>query len=68
MFPEVSRALQEFISNGKKVPSSIKKASIFSKPYFVGRFLPALKVYTGPHEDVKEAFMQLLRKQGLSKI
>lgn len=38
---DVQLALENFGRSGK-IPSNILQASIFRKPYFVGRFLPAL--------------------------
>ncbi|XP_074616558.1 Fanconi anemia group A protein-like isoform X3 [Acropora palmata] len=38
---DVNKVLESFEKTGK-VPNSVMEASIFRKPYFIGRFLPAL--------------------------
>ncbi|KAK2191368.1 hypothetical protein NP493_53g05002 [Ridgeia piscesae] len=55
---DVEKALSAFNKTGK-VPASIMEASIFRKPYFVGRFLPSL-LAPRPLPDVPDIRMKFI--------
>ncbi|XP_020616861.1 Fanconi anemia group A protein-like [Orbicella faveolata] len=60
---DVEKVLESYEKSGK-VPSTVMEASIFRKPYFIGRFLPALltprKVPEEP--DVRAQLIDVLIK------
>ncbi|KAJ7374788.1 hypothetical protein OS493_005138 [Desmophyllum pertusum] len=62
---DVEKVLGSYEKSGK-VPSTVMEASIFRKPYFIGRFLPALltprKVPDEP--DVRAQLIDVLSKAG----
>ncbi|XP_048576971.1 Fanconi anemia group A protein homolog isoform X2 [Nematostella vectensis] len=62
-YHEVERVIGQFSKTGK-VPASVMEASIFRKPYFIGRFLPALllprKVPDTP--DIREKLISTLSR------
>lgn len=62
---DVEKVLESYEKSGK-VPSTVMEASIFRKPYFIGRFLPALltprKVPEEP--DVRAQLIDVLSKAG----
>ncbi|KAL9974336.1 hypothetical protein ACROYT_G011360 [Oculina patagonica] len=62
---DVEKVLTSYEKTGK-VPSTVMEASIFRKPYFIGRFLPALltprKVPDEP--DVRAELIDVLSKAG----
>ncbi|KAI0222527.1 Fanconi anemia group A protein [Lamellibrachia satsuma] len=55
---DVDKALSAFKKTGK-VPASVMEASIFRKPYFVGRFLPSL-LAPRPLPDVPDIRMKFI--------
>ncbi|TRY85835.1 hypothetical protein DNTS_011871 [Danionella cerebrum] len=60
---DVERAISLF-SSSRKIPASVIEASIFRRPYFLSRFLPALlSPRTLPEQsDARESFIQALRR------
>ncbi|KAL5021918.1 hypothetical protein ScPMuIL_001073 [Solemya velum] len=55
---DVEKAVSLFDNSGK-VPSTVMEASIFRKPYFVGRFLPSL-LKPRPLPDIPDSKMKLI--------
>ncbi|XP_041376120.1 Fanconi anemia group A protein-like [Gigantopelta aegis] len=55
---DVLTAITAFESTGK-VPSSVMEASIFRKPYFIGKFLPAL-LKARPLPDKRDSRMKMI--------
>ncbi|XP_064598829.1 Fanconi anemia group A protein-like [Liolophura sinensis] len=57
---EIEKALAVFDSSGK-IPPSIIEASIFRKPYYLGRFLPVL-LQPRPLPDIPDRRMKLIEE------
>ena len=62
---DVEKSVQAFAENGK-IPTTLVEASIFRKPYFVGKFLPALLTprLLPDEADCKMKLVEALQKSG----
>ncbi|XP_046842023.1 Fanconi anemia group A protein-like [Xenia sp. Carnegie-2017] len=60
---DVERCLAIYDESGK-IPITVMEASIFRKPYFIGRFLPSLLTPRKPTNDVRSRFIDDLNRAG----